>query len=89
MSGDAALSDQIPYYSPLGRGITFAHLCNLGITIQQILVAYRNLEESSRTDQVPLSFAESKYQQLLAWSDTLSDNMERNDQPSAYLLYYQ
>ena len=70
-------------------GTTFTHLCKLTVIFQEVLSVYSNNDGTSRTDQVPLAFAESKYQQLLAWADTLSREMKQSDQPPTHVLYFQ
>jgi hypothetical protein len=70
-------------------GQTFPALCNLWVMAQEIATVYTVREKESLQDRVSLAFAESKYQKLLAWADSLDTNMLRNELNSAPVLFFQ
>jgi hypothetical protein len=70
-------------------GHTFQTLSKLWVIIQEIHTIYILTDNTSLRNRVPLSFAESKYQSLLAWSDTLLPDMINDKNSSIHVLFFQ
>jgi hypothetical protein len=70
-------------------GNTFQTLSQLWVIIQEINTLYVLTDNASLTERVPLSFAESKYQSLLDWSDTLLPNMFHSEHSPTHVLFFQ
>ncbi|KAK8140363.1 hypothetical protein PG984_000429 [Apiospora sp. TS-2023a] len=70
-------------------GYTFGPLCKLWTIVQEVAVVYIAKSNTPVADRVPMSFAESKYQKLLAWSDTLASTYAYGHQsPANNLLFH-
>jgi hypothetical protein len=78
-----------PHPLPTYMGHTFQTLSKLWVIIQEIHTLYILTDNTSLENRVPLSFAESKYQSLLAWSDTLLPNMINDENSSVHVLFFQ
>lgn len=71
-------------------GQTFTALSKLWIIVQECLAVYNMEDGAPLVERVIPSFAEAKYQQLLAWADNLSPSLSNNlnSAAHAYLLQY-
>jgi hypothetical protein len=78
-----------PHPLPTYMGRTFQTLSKLWVIIQEIHTLYILTDNTSLENRVPLSFAESKYQSLLAWSDTLLPDMINGENSSVHVLFFQ
>jgi hypothetical protein len=70
-------------------GRTFSTLSALWVIVQSINSMYFSTDERPVAERVPLSFIESKYQQLLAWADTLSKEMLREQHSTTHVFFFQ
>jgi hypothetical protein len=70
-------------------GQTFQTLSKLWVIIQEINTIYILTDETSLDKRVPLSYAESKYQQLLDWADTLPPEMLQDAHSPTHVLFFQ
>jgi hypothetical protein len=78
-----------PHPLPTYMGHTFQTFSKLWVIIQEINTLYILTDNTSLEKRVPLSFAESKYQSLLAWSDTLLPDMINGENSSVHVLFFQ
>lgn len=78
-------SHSIPRY----MGHTFQTLSKLWIMIQEIITLYKLRDNTPLDKQVPLSFTEKMYQNLLDWSDTLLSDMLQGEHSSVHVLFFQ
>jgi hypothetical protein len=78
-----------PHPLPTYMGHTFQTLSKLWVIIQEINTLYVLTGNTSLEKRVPLSFAESKYQSLLAWSDNLLPDMIHSANSSVHVLFFQ
>jgi hypothetical protein len=62
---------------PPYMGQTFPTMCKFWVLIQGIMAVYRTNATGPSRKTIPLAFAESKYQELLSWADTLKEGMSR------------
>ncbi|KAK8048478.1 hypothetical protein PG994_010208 [Apiospora phragmitis] len=69
-------------------GYMFGPLCKLWTIVQEVAVVYIVKSDTPVADRVPMSFAESKYQKLLAWSDTLASTYAYGHQSPANHLHF-
>ncbi|KAK8007109.1 DnaJ like subfamily A member 5 [Apiospora arundinis] len=69
-------------------GHTFGPLCKLWTMVQEVSVVYGVTSGTTVADRIPLSFAESKYLKMLAWSDTLPSTFAYGRQSSANNLLF-
>lgn len=70
-------------------GQTYQTLSKFWVMIQEINVLYILTDKEPLAQRVPLSDAETKYQNLLHWSDTLPFDMLQSDQSAAHVLFFQ
>jgi hypothetical protein len=95
MPGDAAFrigSSQLPWPShplPLYMGQIFPTLCKLWVLIQEIESVYDLTNSIPLVDRVSLAFAESRYQMLLSWADTILPQMLLKQHNSTLVLFFQ
>lgn len=92
-------SDEIAFGSPTGAwpsyplpvymGKTFCALSNLWIIVQEINVVYNLKDSSPLIQRVALAFAESKYQKLLAWADTLTSELQLDENSPGHIFFFQ
>lgn len=67
---------------------TFTALCGLWPLVQEIATVRHSTEGGRLSHNISLAFAESRFQKLLDWSDTLSaDIAPRQDNPNHVLLF--
>ena len=78
-----------PHPLPVYMGQTFQTFSNLWIIVQEINTKYTLTEETPINNRVPLSYAESKYQKLLDWSDSLLPGMLNGEQSPPHVLFFQ
>jgi hypothetical protein len=78
-----------PHPLPTYMGRTFQTLSKLWVIIQEIHTLYILTDNTSLENRVPLSFAEWKYQSLLALSDTLLPDMINGENSSVHVLFFQ
>jgi hypothetical protein len=78
------------HQAPDYMGQTFTALSKLWIIVQECLAVYNMEDGAPLVERVNPSFAEAKYQQLLAWADNLSPSLSNNlnSAAHAYLLQY-
>lgn len=72
--------------SPVYVGHTFTAMSQLWVIVQEILAVHNIQDESPLVDRAIPSFAETKYQKLLAWANTLPRELS-NDKDSASHVY--
>ncbi|KAJ4988162.1 C6 transcription factor [Stagonosporopsis vannaccii] len=72
--------------SPDYVGYSFTAMCQFWVLVQEILAVHNMQDESPLVDRAIPSFAEAKYQKLLAWADTLPEELS-NDKDSASHVY--
>jgi hypothetical protein len=70
-------------------GQTFQTLSKLWVIIQEINTIYTLADNSPLDKRVSLSYAESKYQRLLDWSDSLLPGMLRDEHSPTHVLFFQ
>ncbi|KAH7173245.1 uncharacterized protein B0J16DRAFT_310981 [Fusarium flagelliforme] len=74
---------------PAYMGNTFPSVCELFVIFQQVCVAYSSDEARGLPSEKLLRIAESKYQELLHWADTLSLDMTRvNHCPTHVMIFH-
>ncbi|KAK7952546.1 uncharacterized protein PG986_008274 [Apiospora aurea] len=73
---------------PSYAGYIFGPLCKLWTIVQEVAAVYIVKSGTLVADRIPMSFAESKYQKLLAWSDTLASTYAYGRQSPANLLLF-
>lgn len=78
-----------PHPLPVYMGQTFQTFSNLWVIIQEINTKYTLAEETPIANRVPLSYAESKYQKLLDWSDSLLPDMLTGEHSPPHVLFFQ
>ena len=78
-----------PHTLPIYMGQTFPTLSKLWVIIQEIESVYTLTDSTPLVDRVSLAFAESKYQKLLAWADTILPQMLRGEHNSSHTLFFQ
>lgn len=78
-----------PHPLPVYGGQTCPTLSKLWVIIQEIESIYTLTDRTPLADRVTLAFAESKYQELLAWADTVLPHMLRGEQNSSHVLFFQ
>ncbi|KAK8041951.1 hypothetical protein PG993_006474 [Apiospora rasikravindrae] len=69
-------------------GYMFGPLCKLWTIVQEVATVYIVKSGTPVAERVPMSFAESKYQKLLAWSDTLASTYAYGHQSPANTLLF-
>ena len=76
--------------SPLDfRGQTFEAICKLAVIVQEMTLRYYERTEVPLSERVPLTSAESMYQKLLAWADTLPQCLARSDHCHDHVMVFQ
>lgn len=70
------------------KGI-FTTLCELWVMVQSIDVVYYLKNMPYTANRVSLASAESKYRKLLAWADTIPQQMIRGEQMTSHALLFQ
>jgi hypothetical protein len=70
-------------------GYAFQTLSKLWVIIQEINTKYILTEKTPLSKRVPLAYAESKYQSLLNWSDTLLPDMLNGEHSPSHVLFFQ
>ncbi|TWU71435.1 hypothetical protein ED733_002481 [Metarhizium rileyi] len=80
--------DWPPHPLPTYMGDTFQTLSKLWVLIQEINVLYNLAEKTPLEERVPLSYAESKYQGLLNWSDSLLPGMLHSEHSPTHVLFF-
>ena len=60
---------------PPYMGYTFTAMCDLWSIVQEVLAFYNSPTDRALSERVSLSFAEQKYQKLLAWADTIASKL--------------
>ncbi|PVH97206.1 nitrate assimilation regulatory protein nirA [Periconia macrospinosa] len=73
---------------PAYMGRTFPTLSALWIIVQGINTMYFPTDDTPVAERVPLSFIELKCQQLLAWADTLCQEMLREQHPTTHVFVF-
>lgn len=71
----------VPYYV----GNTFPKICKFFQILHEVAVVY----SASGRNSIPLGFAEAKYQKLLDWSDSLSQDMSSLTHDLSHVLVFQ
>jgi hypothetical protein len=74
---------------PKYMGQTFSTFCQFWTLAQEMAVLYLGQDERTLAERVPLAFAESKYQKLLAWTNTVAESMALNDHSPAHVMIFQ
>ncbi|KAK6866092.1 hypothetical protein PG995_002620 [Apiospora arundinis] len=69
-------------------GYMFGPLCKLWTIVQEVAVVYIVKSGTPVADRVPMSFPESKFQKLLAWSDTLASTFAYGNHSAANNLLF-
>ncbi|CAI6339989.1 unnamed protein product [Periconia digitata] len=77
-----------PHPLPLYMGRTFSTLSGLWIIVQEINSMFFSSDDKPVAERVPLSFIESKCQKLLAWADTLSKEMLREEHSTSHVFFF-
>lgn len=67
----------------------FTTLCELWVMVQTIDVVYYLKSPPHAINRVSLASAESKYRKLLAWADTIPQQMLRGEHMSSHALLFQ
>lgn len=57
--------------------------------VQEILAVYNMQDDAPLVERVIPSFAEAKYQKLLAWADTLPVELSNNANNAAHVYLFQ
>jgi hypothetical protein len=70
-------------------GSVFAAACQLCVIAQDVVMAFYTKSEIPIAQRVPLSFVESKYRELLAWSETLPFELIRDNEQGPDVLVLQ
>lgn len=70
-------------------GATFTALCEFWEIAREVASVYFIPGGAPVKDRVPLAFAESRYQRLLRWSDSLAPSMARGDHSVAHVILFQ
>lgn len=70
-------------------GHTFTAICKLWSITQEVIALYNGSSKTHLSKKVPLSFAEEKYQKLLSWADTLTQELARNEESPAHVRIFQ
>ena len=84
-SGNPAWQPQpLPDY----MGSTLTHLSRLCVIVQEIQIMYRCNTDTPIPERTSLAFAESKYQKLLQWSDTLPKSMTYNEKSESHIFVF-
>lgn len=90
-SGTSNASKHIWPFHPLPSymGETFPVLSQFWVIVQEIEIIYNLKDSRPLVERVPPAFAESKYQKLLAWADTLSPDMELGEHSFSHVFVLQ
>jgi hypothetical protein len=64
-------------------------MCEFWLIGQEVAMVYSAPGSSPITERVPLTFAESRYQMLLDWADTLGSEMTRGSDSTAHAIMFQ
>jgi hypothetical protein len=78
-----------PHPFPSYMGQTFQTLSRFWVIIQEINTMYNLTDDTPLDKRVSLSFAESKYQSLLAWADSLLPSMIHGEHSPSHVLFFQ
>ena len=70
-------------------GQTLPSLSKLSTILQDIHALYLARDAVPLMERVPLAFAESKYQRLLSWADTLPTELTLRDHSPAHVYFLQ
>lgn len=74
---------------PSFMGKTLPTLCKLSTIVQEAAAVYIDRKNNSIRSNISLAFAESKYQQLLAWTDTFAGDMACGLLSPTHVLIFQ
>lgn len=70
-------------------GQTFTAMSKFWTIAQEILAVYNMEDDLPLVERVIPSFAEAKYQKLLAWADTLPPSLSNNTNSAAHVYLFQ
>lgn len=72
---------------PRYMGKSFSTICKMQTTMQEVAAVYLT-QPTLPVQNVPLAFVEAKYQNLLAWTDTLNNEMIQSDgSPDSVVIF--
>jgi len=77
-----------PHILPSYKGQTFPMLCKFWTFLQEINILYDLSSGISLNRNVSLAMAESKFQQLLAWTDSIAPEMHRGEQCPSHVFFF-
>jgi hypothetical protein len=83
------ISQHVSHSLPFYMGKSFTTVCEFWAIVQEVANAYLSQGGKNIMDRVPLAFAESKYQKLLHWMDTLVPDMAREVQSIPHITFFQ
>lgn len=70
-------------------GLVFTYSCEFWCIMHEVAEVYYKQSPIPLVDRVSLTFAEEKYQKLLAWSDSLAGDVSTRDDGRCYVLLFQ
>ena len=86
--GGLLLPEKPPFSPPAYMGETFGHLCRFWTILHDIPSHYYEREDGSEKE-VPIAFAEYKYRELLAWSNSLPQYLVRDEHSPHHVMIMQ
>lgn len=85
-------AELLPKPSESYMGDTFPTLCQFWKIIHEVTLRYYRDNPPPRrqlSDHISLSFAEYKYRELLAWTETLPESMMQSDDSPHHVIIFQ
>jgi hypothetical protein len=74
---------------PSYMGHTFSMMCKFWAIVQEIMAVYLGSRGGNVSREIPLAFAEAKYQKLLYWSDEVEKYMAVGNFNKFHILVFQ